>query len=211
MRTDNELRTDVLAELNWDPSIRHEDIATAVKDGVITLAGTVDTYAQRYAAERAAERVHGVRGIVNDVTVKAHAALDALRWNIQVPDERVTVRVADGWVTLDGQVDQWFQKQAAERAVRFLTGVRGVTNQIALRPLPTPTDIKQRIRASLKRQAELDADLISVEVSGSRITLGGSVRSLAERREAERAAWNAPGVTRVDSELKIYPFVTEVA
>ena len=223
MRTDNELRTDVLAELNWDPSIRHEDIATAVKDGVITLAGTVDTYAQRYAAERAAERVHGVRGIVNDVTVKlpgamqrsdadlAHAALDALRWNIQVPDERVTVRVADGWVTLEGQVDQWFQKQAAERAVRFLTGVRGVTNQIALRPLPTPTDIKQRIRASLKRQAELDADLISVEVSGSRITLGGSVRSLAERREAERAAWNAPGVTRVDSELKIYPFVTEVA
>jgi osmotically-inducible protein OsmY len=222
MRTDSELRADIIAELGWDLSIRDEDIATAVKDAVVTLAGTVDTYAQRYAAERAVERVRGVQAIVNDLAVKlpgamersdadiAHAAVSALRWNVQVPAERIQIRVSNGWLTLEGEVDGFYQKDAAERSVRDLMGVKGLTNAITLRAMPTPTDIKQRIRSSLKRQAELDADEIAVETAGSRITLRGTVRSMAERREAERAAWNAPGVTRVDSEIKVYPFVPAV-
>jgi len=222
MRTDSEIRSDVTAELGWNPSIRDEDIATAVKDGVVTLAGTVDTYAQRYAAQRAVERVKGVKAIANDLTVKlpgalersdadlAHAAVNALRWNIQVPDERIQVKVANGWLTLEGEVDQYFEKEAAERAVRYLTGVKGVNNLLTLRAAPTPADIKQRIRASLKRQAEMDADQIAVETSGSRITLRGTVRSMVERRDAERAAWNAPGVTGVDNAIIVSPLVAAV-
>jgi osmotically-inducible protein OsmY len=215
MRTDSELRIDVTSELNWDPSIRDENIATGVKEGVVTLAGIVDTYAQRYAAERAVERVHGVKAIVNDLTVKlpgalersdadiAHAAVNALRWHIEVPDERIQVKVANGWVTLEGEVDRYFQKEAAERAVRYLMGVKGVANLIALRATPTPADIKQRIRAGIKRHAELDAEQITVETSGSRITLRGTVRSVVERRDAERAVWNAPGVTTVDNDIRV--------
>lgn len=217
MRTDSELRTSVTAELSWDPSIRDEDIATAVKDGVVTLAGSIDTYAQRYAAERAVERVNGVRAIVNDLTVKlqmersdadlAHAAVNALRWNIQVPDERIKVKVANGWLTIEGEVDRYFEKEAAERAVRYLMGVKGVNNLITLRAMPTPADVKQRIRASLKRQAEFDADQVTVETSGSRVTLRGTTRSVAERRDTERAAWNAPGVTRVDNNITVSPLI----
>jgi osmotically-inducible protein OsmY len=215
MRTDNELRTDIIAELNWDASIRDEDIATAVKDGVVTLAGIVDTYAQRYAAERAVERVNGVKAIVNDLTVKlpgamersdadiAHAAVNALRWHTQVPEERVQVKVANGWLTLEGEVDRYYQQEAAEHAVQYLTGVKGVSNVITLRAMPTPADIKQRIRSSIKRQAELDAEQVTVETSGSRVMLRGTVRSLAERRDAERAVWNAPGVTRVENDIKV--------
>ncbi len=215
MRTDTELRTDVISELNWDPSVRDEDIATAVKDGVVTVAGIVDTYAQRCAAEHAVERVLGVKAIVNDLTVKlpgalersdtdiAHAAVNALRWHIEVPDERIQVKVTNGWITLEGEVDRYFQKEAAERAVRFLMGVKGVANLIALRATPTPADIKQRIRAGIKRHAELDAEQIAVETSGSQVTLRGTVRSVAERRDAERAAWNAPGVQRVDNDIRV--------
>jgi osmotically-inducible protein OsmY len=215
MRTDNELRTDIIAELSWDASVRDEDIATAVKEGVVTLAGIVDTYAQRYAAERAIERVIGVKAIVNDLTVKlpgamersdadiAHAAVNALRWHAQVPAERIQVKVANGWLTLEGEVDRYYQKEAAEHAVRYLTGVKGVSNVITLRATPTPADIKQRIRSSIKRQAELDAEQVTVETSGSRVTLRGTVRSLAERRDAERAVWNAPGVTRVENDIKV--------
>lgn len=215
MRTDSELRTDIIAELTWDPSIRNEDIATAVKDGVVTLAGTVDTYAQRFAAERAVERVKGVRALASDLNVKlpgamvrsdadlAHAAINALRWNIQVPDQRIQVKVANGWLTLEGEVDRFYEKEAAERAVRYLMGVKGVSNLISLHATPAPADIKQRIRSSLKRQAEVDADEITVEATGSRVTLHGNVRSVAERRDAERAAWNAPGVTRVDNDITV--------
>ena len=215
MRNDNELRTDVLAELNWDPSIRDEDIAVSVKDSVVTLAGTVDTYAQRFAAERAVERVKGVGALASDLDVKlpgamvrsdadlAHAAINALRWNIQVPDERIHVKVANGWLTLEGDVDRFYEKEAAERAVRYLMGVKGVSNLVSLRATPAPADIKQRIRSSLRRQAEVDADEITVETTGSRVTLHGIVRSVAERREAERAAWNAPGVTRVDNDITV--------
>jgi len=217
MKTDLELRSDVLSELQWDPSIRDEDIALAVKDGVVTLAGTVDNYAQLYASERAIERVKGARALVNDLTVKlpgaavqsdadiAHAAVNALHWNIQVPKERIRVKVSNGWVTLEGEVALYHERQAAERALRYLMGVRGVTNRIALQAAPVPGDLKHRIRTSLKRQAELDSDAITVETSGSRVTLRGTVRSMAERRDTERAVWNAPGVTLVDNELRVAP------
>jgi len=215
MRTDSELRTDIIAELSWDPSIRNEDIATSIKDGVVTLAGSVDTYAQRHAAERAVERVKGVRAIANDLRVKllmeqsdadiAHIALNALRCNVEVPDERIRVKVTNGWVTLEGEVDRYYQKEAAERAVRYLTAVKGLSSQIVLRATPIPADIKQRIRGTLKRQAELDADHVTVETSGSRVILRGTVRSVAERRDAERATWNAPGVTRVDNDINVSP------
>jgi len=217
MKTDLELRSDVLSELQWDPSIRDEDIALAVKDGVVTLAGTVDNYAQLYASERAIERVKGARALVNDLTVKlpgaavqsdadiAHAAVNALHWNIQVPKERIRVKVSNGWVTLEGEVALYHERQAAERALRYLMGVRGVTNRIALQAAPVPGDLKHRIRTSLKRQAELDSDAITVETSGSRVTLRGTVRSMAERRDTERAVWNAPGVTLVDNELHVAP------
>lgn len=215
MRTDNELRTDVIAELNWDPSIRNEDIAIAVKDGVVTLAGVVDTYAQRYLAERAVERVHGVQAFADELTVKlpgamersdadlAHAAVNALRWNIIVPADRVQVKVANGWLTLEGELDRFFQKEAAAHAVRYMMGVKGVTNLITLRATPTPSDLQDRIRASIKRQAEIDAEQIVVETSGSRVTLRGTVRSIAERRDAERAVWNAPGVSTVENDIHV--------
>lgn len=217
MKTDNELRTDVLSELQWDPSIRNEDIAIAVKEGVVTLAGTVDSYAQRYAATRAVERVKGTKAIVNDLIVKlpsaltrsdaelAHAAVNALRWHIEVPEDRIRVKVSNGWLTLEGEVNRYFEKESAERAVRYLIGLKGMTNLITLQPLATPEDIKQRIRSSLQRQAALDADHITVETTGSRLTLRGVVRSMAERGDAERAAWNAPGVTMVSNEITVSP------
>jgi osmotically-inducible protein OsmY len=215
MRSDSELRADVAAELNWDASIRNEDIAVAVKEGAVVLAGTVDSYAQWYAAERAAERVKGVRAIVNDLKVLvpselersdpdiAHAALNALKWDVEVPDHLITLKVTNGWITLQGEVERQFQRAAAERVVRSLTGVRGVSNSIGVRPAPTPADVKQHIRDMLKRQAEFDADNLIVELVDHRATLRGKVQSFAEKRDAERAAWQTPGVTEVKNELAI--------
>lgn len=215
MRSDSELQADVAAELNWDASIRNEDIAVAVKEGAVVLAGTVDSYAQWYAAERAAERVKGVRAIVNDLKVLvpselersdpdiAHAALNALKWDVEVPDHLITLKVTNGWITLQGEVERQFQRAAAERVVRSLTGVRGVSNSISVRPAPTPADVKQHIRDMLKRQAEFDADNLIVELVDHRATLRGKVQSFAEKRDAERAAWQTPGVTEVKNELAI--------
>jgi osmotically-inducible protein OsmY len=215
MRLDSELHRDVVAELNWDTSIRNEDIAVAVKEGTVTLAGTVDSYAQWYAAGRAAERVKGARAIVNDLKVLvpsakersdpdiAHAALNALKWDSEVPDEQLKLKVVNGWVTLQGEVEWQYQRSAAERVVRGLTGVRGVTNAIAVRRIPTPADVKQRIRDMLKRQAEFDAENVVVDIVGHTAKLRGTVRSFAEKRDAERAAWQTPGVTIVENNLAI--------
>jgi osmotically-inducible protein OsmY len=215
MRLDSELQRDVAAELNWDASIRNEDIAVAVKEGTVTLAGTVDSYAQWYAAGRAAERVKGARAIVNDLKVLvpsakersdpdiAHAALNALKWDSEVPDEQLKLKVVNGWVTLQGEVEWQYQRSAAERVVRGLTGVRGVTNAIAVRRTPAPADVKQRIRDMLKRQAEFDAENVVVDIVGHTAKLRGKVRSFAEKRDAERAAWQTPGVTIVENNLTI--------
>lgn len=217
MVSDKELRTSVQAELQWDPSIRDEDIAVSVKDGVVTIAGVVDSYAQRLSAERAAMRVKGARAVANELSVKlpnafersdselAHAAVDALHWSVQVPEDKVQVKVANGWITLEGQVDYFFQREAAEKAVRYLTGVKGVANLVTLKVRPAQGDIKQRIRNTLTRHAALDADHVTVELKGKKAILGGSVRSVAEMRDAERAAWNAPGVTSVENDIVVTP------
>jgi osmotically-inducible protein OsmY len=219
MKPDHELHRDIMAQLNLEPSIRDEDIAVRVKDGVVTLAGTIDDYAQRWAAEQAVEQVHGVRAIVNELAVKlpgehtrsdseiAHAALNALRWDVQVPDQQITVKVADGWIMLEGEVEWNYQRDAASRAVRYLTGVRGVSNMLRLRKVASAEDVKQRIAEMLTRQAEIDAGQITVELSGHTVLLRGAVRSLNEKRDAERAVWNVPGVTRVENELLVSPTI----
>ena len=215
MRTDTAIRLDVIAELASDPSVRHEDIAVAVMGGVVTLAGHVDSYAQRYAAGLAVGRVRGVCAVVNDLTIKlpgnlvrtdteiAHAGVEMLRWHSEVPDDRLRLKVENGWVTIQGELDWHFQKEAAERVIRSLSGVRGMTSLITLKVMPVAADIRERIHSGLKRQAEFDADQITVETTGSRVTLRGSVQSIAERRAAERAVWNAPGVMHVDDEMVI--------
>jgi osmotically-inducible protein OsmY len=212
------LQHDVLEELEWEPSLDAAHIGVAAtQPGVITLTGSVATYAEKVAAERAAKRVSGVRAVANDIEVHpvgsfkrsdtdlAQAVLRALEWDIAVPDEKIKARVADGWVTLEGDVALQFQRAAAENAVRRLNGVRGVTNQIRLQIRPTvqPAEVKNRIEAAFRRSAEIDARGIRVDASDSSITLRGKVRTWAEREEAERAAWAAPGVAAVKDELVV--------
>ena len=217
MKTDSKLQSDIQAELRADPRVADAGIGVAVKDGVVTLTGNVPTYAQKYAAERAAERVSGVRAIAEELEIKlptalertdtdiAHAAANMLTWDIEVPDDKVKVKVENGWVTLDGEADWQYQKSAAERAVRYLTGVRGVSNLIRIKPRVSTYDVSQHIKDALRRTAETDANRIQVEAQSGKVTLRGSVRSWAERQDAERAAWTASGVTAVDDKLMISP------
>ncbi len=215
MRTDMDIQKDVVAALKWEPSLRDDDIAVGVRDGVVTLAGFVDSYADKLTAERVASKVKGVKALANDLAVKlpssstrpdpdlAHAAVDALKWSVAVPQDRIQVKVKNGWLVLEGEVDWYYQKEAAQRAVRDLTGISGVSNLITVRARPTPTDVKQRIRQALQRGAQFDAERISVEIQGNRAILRGTVRSYAEMKDAERAARDAPGVTEVENDLTI--------
>ncbi len=216
MKTDMQLQRDVIEELAWQPNIREAEIGVAVKNGVVTLSGFVDTYAQKYAAARAAERVHNVRAVADDLSVKlpksfmrsdtdiAHAAVSALKWDVEVPDIRIQVLVDDGWVSLDGAVDWQFQRTAAEKAVRYLTGVKGVINRITVQqPSVSAYEVNQRIEEALKRSAATEADRITVEARNGKVVLRGTVRSWAEREDAERAAWAAPGVSEVDDEIAV--------
>lgn len=215
MKTDRQLQQDVLDELHWEPSIREKEIAVAVKDGVVTLSGFVESYAQKISAERAAERVSGVRAVAEELRVRipsksertdseiAHMAIDVLKFDVEVPDERLHVKVENGYVTLTGEVDWFYEKRAAERDVRRLLGVRGVNNLISIQSAVSPAEVKNKIEAALKRSAEVDSKRISVQSEGSRIILKGTVRSWAERMDAERAAWSAPGVTAVEDDLLV--------
>lgn len=212
---DKDIQKNITDELSWEPSLRNDDIAVGVRDGVVTLGGFVDSYADKSKAERVAGRVKGVRALADELEVKlptgseradpdlARAAIDALQWNIAVPHDRIRVKLEKGWLTLEGQVDWYYQKQAAERAVRYLRGVRGVSNLITLSARTTPRDVKKRIKDALHRGVEFDAEHITVEVEGSKAVLEGTVRSYAEMKDAARAARNAPGITEVVNRLAI--------
>lgn len=215
--TDKELKQHVENALEWEPSLDASDIGVSADEGVVTLRGNVASFTEKMAAERVALHVFGVRAIANDLIVRlptgyartdteiAQASIAALKWNTSVPHERVTITVADGWITLSGAVDWNYQKDAAARAVHDLTGVKGVTNNIAVQPQVRTTDVRDKIEAAFKRSAEVDARHISVSAQDGRVVLRGNVHSWMEREEAERAAWAAPGVQQVEDHLVVVP------
>ena len=213
-KTDAQLRDAVYHQLEWEPEINASAIGVTASDGVITLTGLVNSYPQKIAAERAAMRVHGVRVLANDLHVNlrdeysdpeiAKDALQALQSHTSIPNElKVTVR--EGFLTLEGTVAWMYQKLAAESAVKYLKGVKGVSNLIHIKPTVSTGEVKTKIEEALRRSAEVDAGRILVEAESSTITLSGNVRSWAERQEAERAAWAAPGVTRVENHIVVTP------
>ena len=217
IRSDEQIQRDVLDELKWDARVQPNEIGVAVKDGIVALTGWVDSFAKKWVAERAAHRVHGVMAVVNDIEVRlpgsaersdediALAATRALEWDTLVPMENVELTVSKGTVTLRGEVEWEFERQEAERAVRRLSGVRGVINAITVRPRVTasPQELQQKIENALVRNAETDAQRIQIDVEGSKVTLRGTVRSWMEKREAERIAWSSPGVSSVDNRIQI--------
>jgi len=214
--TDLELKRSVESELRWEPSLKApEAIGVGVKDGVVTLSGYVESYPEKLAAERAAARVSGVKAIVNKLEVRlpfssertdediARAAVNALEWTSSIPKEKIKITVDKGWITLKGAVDWLDQRTAVEDAVKSLTGVKGVLNLIEVRPAVRRDVVKNAIEDALKRLAELDAQRIQVDTVGSKVILRGTVRSWLERKEAERVAWQAPGVTEVDNQIEV--------
>jgi osmotically-inducible protein OsmY len=214
---DIDLRKNVLDELEFDPSIDARTIGVAVEDGIIALTGHAESYTAKKNAERIVKRVHGVMGVANDIEVKlplnterddvdiARSAVNALDWNVSVPKDRIKISVSKGWVTLDGNVEWYFQKRAAEEAIMVLAGVRGVSNNVTVTSRQVRVDdIRGKIEAALKRNAEIDAKKIAVQATAGKVTLTGTVRSWVEREDAVSAAWSAPGVTTVIDHIRIH-------
>jgi osmotically-inducible protein OsmY len=216
-KADRTLRDRVLAELDWEPRLDAADIGVAVKNHVVTLTGTVPHYTQKRTAEKTAFRVAGVQGVANDIAVRlpasarrtdaeiAEAALSALRWNVEVPHDRVTVSVDDGHVVLEGEVDWNYQRERAARVVRYLRGVHSVSNRLTVKARSSSTSLKSDIQQALRRRADEDARKIEVKVDGTTVTLSGTTSTWVERQAAEEAAWGAPGIVRVVNRIKVKP------
>ena len=217
MKNDLEIQQDVINHLKWQPSINSSNIGVAVKNGVVTLSGQVDTYYQKLAAENAAKKVTGVRAIAEDLQVGmspafhktdaeiAESVLNALKWHSAVPENKIKVKVDDGFVTLEGQVEWEFQSSSAKSAVSNLLGVKNVINNIVIEPKLTATDVRSNIREALHRTATVDAGKITVSINGTKVILHGTVRSFAEKEDIEEAAWCPPGVTAIESHLTVEP------
>jgi len=215
MRLDSDIRRDVEDELRWDPDIDATDIAVAVNNGVVALTGFVRSYSQRTQAERDAKRVAGVLGVANDIEVRlpvidqrpdpdiVRDAVSALKSELPYSSENIKVIAKDGKITLEGTVEWNYARERAESAVKRIRGVKGVTNSITLKPKVAPYEVRRKIEDAFRRSAEIDASRVTVEANGSEVILRGTVKSWAEREEAERAAWAAPGVTRVDNRVTI--------
>lgn len=215
MKSDFQIQQDVQDHLKWNPFLKSSSIGVSVKNGIVTLSGQVENYAQKMEAENAAKKVSGVRGLAEDIQIGvspaykktdadiADAVLSALKWNSAVPDDRIRLKVEEGYVTLEGEVEWDYQRTAARNAVANLTGVRNVWNNITVKPKVAPADVKNKISAAFHRTATIDADRISVEVEGTKAILKGKVRTYAERDDAVDAAWSAPGITTVENRLEL--------
>lgn len=217
MQSDLKIQQDVINHLKWQPSINASNIGVAVKDGVVTLSGQVDNYYEKLAAENAAKKVVGVRAIAEDIQVGvsplfhktdaeiAESVLNALKWHSAVPEDKIKVKVDDGFVTIEGEVEWEYQRESAKNAVSNLQGVRNLVNNIVIKPNLSPADIKSKITDALHRTATVDAGKVTVDINGTKVSLYGSVRSFAEKEDVEDAAWCAPGVTKVESHLAVEP------
>lgn len=215
MKNDLQIQKDVMEELKWQPLLTSSQIGVAVKNGIVTLSGIVDSYPKKLAAERAAKTVSGVKAVAEDIQVGispqyrktdaeiAEAILTALQWNPSIQEEKIKLKVEDGFVTLEGEVEWEFERDNVQNAVKDVAGVRLVTNLITLKPRVKPDEIEGKIKAAFHRSATVDAQKVNVNVMGGKVSLYGSVRSFAEKKDAEEAAWNAPGVTTVESNLSI--------
>ena len=214
-KTDSKLQQDVMAELQWEPSVDHANIGVAVQEGIVTLSGFVGNYTSKIAAEKATRRVAGVRGLAEEIEVRfasdpktadpeiAKRIADVFDWSVTVPRDKINVKVEHGWVTLGGTVDWHFHREAAKQAASRISGVKGVTNLIAVKKSPSTVDIRDRIVAAFKRASDVDSYTINVMVDGDTVRLGGKVHSWYERRIAERAAWAAPGVNKIEDNIMV--------
>jgi osmotically-inducible protein OsmY len=215
MKTDAQLKQDIIAELTWEPSVNASQIGVEVKNGTVTLAGHVDSYTEKWQAERAAQRVSGVKGLAVEIDVKlpglskrtdadiARSAQNSLEWTSWLPKDSIKVKAENGWITLSGEVEWDYQRQSAKDAVRSLLGVVGVSDEISIKPKASMTAVKSEIEAALKRRAQTDAQQISVDVRGADVTLSGSVHSWSERELAASSAWSTPGVRKVVDNITI--------
>lgn len=215
MKTDSEIQKNVMEELKYEPLLNSTEIGVAVKNGIVTLSGTVDLFNKKKAAERAAKRVLGVKAVAEDIVVRisalgkrtdteiAEAVVNALKWHSSVPDDKIKIKVEEGWVTLEGDVEWQFQRNSAKYVIENLHGVVGISNNIVVTSKVTADDIKRKILAAYHRSATIDADKVNIEVTGNKVTLSGKVRSYAELKDAEAAAWLAPGINKVENRLEV--------